>query len=128
MLAKVYDRYQHLDDPVANENARLDFVFHMTDWLMDLEDIAKIYKNPENCSPKEAGRIVYGFLIHAVPHLIAAARLIGEFHDTFADMEKESCPVTPVSPQPYPPVSPSPPSAPAATRYPTECSPPGPRS
>jgi len=38
---------------------------------------------------KSAGQIVYSFVIHAVPHLVEASRLLlGEFRDTFAEMKE----------------------------------------
>lgn len=76
LLRTVYDRYQKLDDPVANAAARQDFVFHMTDWISDLERLAALYECPERFDRTTAGRAVYGFLIHALPHLMEAGRLL----------------------------------------------------
>jgi len=47
LLAAIYDRYQKLDDPAANRECRRDFVFHMTDWVSDLRDLAELYRNPD---------------------------------------------------------------------------------
>src|SRR5262249_35846894 len=88
LLAKVYNQYQKLEDPAANRRSREDFVFHMTDWLNDLDAIWQAYKNPEKTSKEAAGDAVFGFLVHALPHLMAAGRLLlDEIHDTFAEAE-----------------------------------------
>src|SRR6266542_5232036 len=72
LLRAVYDRYQKLDDPAANAEARRDFVFHMTDWSHNLEELAVLYANPEKFDKAAAGQAVFSFLIHAIPHLKAA--------------------------------------------------------
>jgi hypothetical protein len=76
LLSKVYDAYRKVDDPALNQACRQDFVFHMTDWLSDLHDLNRLYDRPSSATAKEAESIVYGFLIHAVPHLMAAGRLL----------------------------------------------------
>ena len=76
LLRTVYDRYQKLDDPAANAAARHDFVFHMTDWISDLERLAALYGCPGKFGRASAGDAVYGFLIHALPHLMEAGRLL----------------------------------------------------
>jgi hypothetical protein len=91
LLAKVYNRYQKLDDPAADRRSREDFVFHMTDWLNDLDNLWEIYKNPESTSKEAAEDAVFGFLIHALPHLMAAGRLLlDEIQDTFAEVKTPS--------------------------------------
>ena len=55
---------------------REDFCFHMLDWREDLERLASLYQNPERFSEEEAASVVYGFLIHAVPHLMEAGRIL----------------------------------------------------
>lgn len=83
VLASVYDQFQRLDDREANANARQDFVFHMTDWLDDLDRLAAIYRHPERFSRKAAGDIA-GILYHVIPHLKAAGRLLlDEIPDAF---------------------------------------------
>ena len=76
ILAKVYDAYQKLQDPVLNRECRRDFVFHMTDWLADLRRLSELYDHPQAVKKQEADQIVFEFLIHAVPHLMAAGRLL----------------------------------------------------
>ncbi len=88
LLARVYNQYQKLEDPAANRHSREEFVFHMTDWLNDLDRLWEVYKNPASVSKEVAGDAVFGFLIHVLPHLMAAGRLLlDEIHDTFAETE-----------------------------------------
>lgn len=90
LLASVYNRYQKLDDPVANATARRDFVFHMSDWIDDLERLAALYADPESHDKKAAGDVVYGFLIHALAHLMAAGHILeGKLSDPFGVLEKK---------------------------------------
>lgn len=86
MLAAVYNAYQKLDDRAGNAQCREDFVFHMSDWEEDLEQLAALYKNPQKFDKDTAEAIVYGFVIHVSYHLAAAKRCIdGKFDDLFAD-------------------------------------------
>jgi hypothetical protein len=88
LLGSVYNQFQKLDDPAANRRSREDFVFHMTDWLNDLDLLWNVYQHPNNTGKDAAGDAVFGFLIHAVPHLMAAGRLLlGEISDPFAEMK-----------------------------------------
>jgi hypothetical protein len=48
----------------------------MTDWLEDLERLVALYKKPGQTAKQVAGDVVYGFLIHALPHLMEAGRLL----------------------------------------------------
>ena len=76
VLSKVYDAFQKLDDSKLNALCREDFVFHMTDWLRDLQQLNHVYSGTTAVKTQEASDAVYGFLIHAVPHLMAAGRLL----------------------------------------------------
>ncbi len=88
LLASIYDQFQHLDDRAANAKARDDFVFHMTDWLDDLHNLAAIYEHPGQADSKQAGMVVAGFLYHVIPHLKAAGRLLlDHIPDAFEDAE-----------------------------------------
>jgi hypothetical protein len=85
LLRTVYDRFQKLTDSKKNAKARDDFVFHMTDWIKDFEDLAAVYACPQDFDAKTGGDIVYSFLIHALGHLMAAGRiLMDELCDPFA--------------------------------------------
>jgi hypothetical protein len=84
LLAAVYNQFQRLDNRAANAEARRDFVFHMTDWLDDLDRLQAIYHHPEQWDREEAGREIAGFLYHVIPHLKAAGRLLlDEVPDAF---------------------------------------------
>jgi hypothetical protein len=84
LLAAVYNQFQRLDNRAANAEARRDFVFHMTDWLDDLDRLQAIYHHPEQWDREEAGRQIAGFLYHVIPHLKAAGRLLlDEVPDAF---------------------------------------------
>jgi hypothetical protein len=86
LLGAVYRRYQRLDDRAADSQARQDFIFHMTDWLDDLDRLKAIYDNPDKIDRAEAGREIFGFLIHVIPHLKAAGRLLlDEISDPFEE-------------------------------------------
>jgi hypothetical protein len=90
MLRKAYDTYQKLDDPAANGEARRDFVFHMTDWISDLERLAALYNRPTAYNKDDASDAVFGFLIHALPHLMAARRLLlDEVSDPFGALQNK---------------------------------------
>jgi hypothetical protein len=60
-----------------------DFVFHMTDWEDDLRLLAALYAAPDEYDADAWRRGVGGFLLHAVGHLLAAARLNGSVPDPF---------------------------------------------
>jgi hypothetical protein len=76
LLAKVFDRLQDVQEPSSHDDVQRDFVFHMTDWQKNLEQLAGLYRSPEKYSPREASKIVAGFLCHAIPHLKAAGQLL----------------------------------------------------
>lgn len=81
-LSKVFDRCSQQ----RNKTARLDFVFHMTDWLEDLYALTAAFKRPDRRSQKQFDDVVIGFVIHVIAHLRAAGRLVFDYDpDTFAD-------------------------------------------
>ncbi len=84
------------DDAYADDRAtlsdqdyarlRFDFIFHMTDWLDDLGRLNQVVSSPQARTTEEASGALMGFLIHAIPHLKAAGRiLVGPPHDAFED-------------------------------------------
>ena len=92
LLSAVYNRYQKLDDPTANKKNRRDFVFHMTDWIDDLRDLAELYEHPEKHKKDQAAQIVAGFLYHVIPHLQEAGRLMLDYDpgDVFAESRHQT--------------------------------------
>lgn len=82
-LKRVFrDCYDDAASPQSDARTS-DFVFHMLDWQDDLQALAGLYKNPPEPSSPKWDRAVNGFLLHAVGHLIAAARLSGWVPDPF---------------------------------------------
>ena len=85
LLGAVYDRFNS-----AGTNAsRHSFVFHMTDWVGDLEALAALYAEPQAYTKAQASDVVAGFLYHALWHVRAAARLLLSFEpeDIFKDID-----------------------------------------
>ncbi len=83
LLQSTYNRYQRLDDPTVNAKVRQDFVFHMTDWIDDLERLSDVYKQPDKMDRKTAEEVVAGFLIHVISHLMEAGRLLLDYEPGF---------------------------------------------
>lgn len=91
LLKEVYNAYQKRRGPDTNARCRWNFAFHMTDWAHDLRALADLYAHPERYDAETAAGIVYGFLIHALPHLQAAARNIGvKAPDTFDEADQKT--------------------------------------
>jgi hypothetical protein len=72
----VYNQLQRLDDPAANAEARRDFVFHMTDWLDDLDRLKTIFDQPDQADRRKVASEIAGILYHVIPHLKTAGRLL----------------------------------------------------
>jgi hypothetical protein len=79
LLAAIYNEYQKLPDRAANKRCRWDLVFHMTDWARDLQRLAELYRNPEQVNRAAAEDIVTAFLLHVIPHLMEAGRLLLDY-------------------------------------------------
>ena len=56
-----------------------DAVFHMTDWLNDLDAWHSFCKNPESLSKDELQDLLMEFLVHVPAHVAAAGKLITGF-------------------------------------------------
>jgi hypothetical protein len=90
LLGHTFDAFQDVEDPAIHSQQKADFIFHMTDWIADLETLAELYKNPNLFEQKEARRFIFGFLVHVIPHLNAAGRLLlGEISDPFCQSEHQ---------------------------------------
>jgi hypothetical protein len=86
-LGEVFDFWRGSHKLHHRKEYRQDFVFHMTDWLNNLEELNALYKHPERYSKRKAAGLVYGFLIHVIPHLTAAGRILeDDIPDAFADL------------------------------------------
>lgn len=75
LLGQVYDIMQSNSNELEHTAARKQFVFHMTDWLDDLEILSKVYIENE-LATDDVAKTVAGFLYHVIPHLNAAGRLL----------------------------------------------------
>jgi hypothetical protein len=77
----------------ANEKASADEVaellFHLRDCRTDLERLVALYREPNKFGVDDAKAALDGLLLHAVGHIVQAARLYyGEVMDPFADQKK----------------------------------------
>lgn len=92
LLAAVYNSLQKIGDPKSNARRRRNFVFHMTDWMEDLDRLSELYKNPDQFDQKAAAEVVAHFLLHAIPHLRAAGRLALDYNPDDIFQELDSTP------------------------------------
>lgn len=60
-----------------------DFVFHFRDCREDLERMVEVLRGPERFSDADIKEAVNGVLLHAVGHLVQAARMYHGFIDPF---------------------------------------------
>jgi hypothetical protein len=81
-LEKVFLHYNDAGSRLKDRRTA-DFVFHMTDWKADLMALAELYAHPDAHTQKDWNEGVFGFLIHAVSHLMAAAKLNNTLYDPF---------------------------------------------
>src|SRR5438874_11811818 len=82
-LERVFRHFNSDAGPVHKDRRTYDFVFHMTDWYGDLVRLAELYEHPQKHRQEAWNDAVGGFLIHAVGHLMAAAKLNDTFSDPF---------------------------------------------
>jgi hypothetical protein len=71
--------------PATEDRRTRDFVFHMTDWSDDLASLARLFREPAKHDGEAWRSAIDGVLLHAVGHLLAAARLDGGVSDPFAE-------------------------------------------
>lgn len=78
-LESVYRNFNEDAGPATTDARTRDFIFHMTDWVDDLEALQQLYNDPESHDSAEWNSAVYGGMIsHALGHLLAAARLVDD--------------------------------------------------
>jgi len=90
LLGQVFDReWKGVSKSWGKEKydrLRHSFIFHMTDWLGDLKKLTAVMEHPQDTNPKAAWDAIFGFMIHAMPHLHGAARLMQfEIGDPFTE-------------------------------------------
>ncbi len=80
LLADVFDAAREaLRKTLASQEYQKrkdEFVFHMTDWLGDLQRLTTLVDHPERFDEESASLLVVGFLYHVIPHLNAAGTLL----------------------------------------------------
>jgi hypothetical protein len=76
VLARAFDSFREAKNKKEHAKKKADFVFHMTDWMSDLEKLYRLYHHPNEIEKKASNQIVFGFVLHATGHLNAAARLL----------------------------------------------------
>jgi hypothetical protein len=62
-----------------------DIAFHMTDWDHNVDDLIRLYEQPETFSNDEIVDILIRFLAHVPNHVAAAKKLagVGPIEDVF---------------------------------------------
>jgi hypothetical protein len=99
LLGNTFDAFRDVDDEAGHARKKADFIFHMTDWISDLETLAALYKDPNMMDRKAARQLIFGFLVHVIPHLNAAGRLmLDEIADPFAPVAAEQAEIGVASP------------------------------
>jgi len=78
-IAEAFVKSTH-QSAVASEIA-----FHMTDWDHNIDDLLKIYNEPQRVTNDEIVQIVLEFLAHVPNHVAAAKKLagLGPIEDVF---------------------------------------------
>ena len=68
-----------------NEATAKDVAFHMSDWQIDLDEWASVWKDPDKFDDEQLTEIIYGFLVHVPNHINAAKKLLelGPIEDVF---------------------------------------------
>jgi hypothetical protein len=54
-----------------------DIAFHLTDWDHNLDDLVRLYEQPDAFSEEEIRIIILQFLAHVPNHIAAAKKLAG---------------------------------------------------
>lgn len=89
LLGHVFDELQTVEDREKYAEVKQQFIFHMTDWIDDLQNLIELYDQPEQPKGK-AAQAIAGFLYHVIPHLNAAGRLLlDRIPDPFIKKDQE---------------------------------------
>ena len=90
LLARAFEIGEDGKEDADFRKKQADFVFHMTDWLSDLETLCNLVRNPEAWDAEQTCDFLIGFLIHVIPHLTTAGKLlVGEIPNPFDDSATE---------------------------------------
>jgi hypothetical protein len=95
ILGRVFDKVRERQlqegvDAAQYDCWKRDFIFHVTDCAPDMERLRELFQSPEKYDADNASHLVVSFLIHVIPHLNAAGRLLlDEVSDPFSAAEIE---------------------------------------
>lgn len=95
LLSRVFDQVRERQLPEGIDVGQYDswkreFIFHLTDWMLDIDRLRGLFQNPEKFNVDTASSLIVSFLIHVIPHLNAAGRLLlDEVSDPFTPAETE---------------------------------------
>jgi hypothetical protein len=95
LLGRVFDQVRERQLPEGVDAAlydrwKRDFIFHLTDWMPDIERLRGLFQSPEDYETETASTLIVSFLIHVIPHLNAAGRLlVDEVSDPFQSAKVE---------------------------------------
>lgn len=87
LFGKVFDAQWSREDLDNFDELRDKFVFHMTDAIDDVVSLAELYRTCQSCDEDKAGKLVYAFFLHAVPHLTAAGQIYDCVPETFEEQK-----------------------------------------
>ena len=92
-LLKAFNYWQIIGDPALRREYSREFLFHLSDCQADVKKMAELCQHPENYSKKQSADIVFGFFVHAVPHLSAARRILfSDMSDPFVELYQPTTP------------------------------------
>lgn len=86
---RLKDILRHARDDTKPEELE-EFAFHFRDCRDELERLADVLKHPSRFTDTEIREAVDGALLHAVGHLVQAARMYHGFIDPFGTSSSES--------------------------------------
>jgi hypothetical protein len=74
-LLSYLERHAVKVERTYTEQEKEEFVFHMTDWAIDLSSLAAFYANPDLFNEQQAHDTLYCVFFHILEHLLAAAEI-----------------------------------------------------
>lgn len=86
-LAKVFEAKWAGDDLPKQAELQERFVFHITDIVDDVRRLNDMLASGEEPGTVEFEKVLYGFFLHAVPHLVAAGQLYDLVPETFPEQK-----------------------------------------
>lgn len=87
LLGQVFDEKWSRSELENFDELREKFVFHMTDAIDDVLQLADIYRADSPLETQPAAENIYGFFLHALPHLLAAGQIYDYVPQTFDEQK-----------------------------------------